>query len=97
MLYDYTCSKCGVIWEEQHPMADRDINVGKPTPKEYCKDSKKCEGLVERSMTAPGLSFAGSVSNINKAGSGWKDRLDHIKKGADPKECTICKLSEDPR
>ena len=48
-------------------------------------------------MTAPGLSFAGSVSNINKAGSGWKDRLDHIKKGADPKECTIGKLSEDPR
>jgi predicted nucleic acid-binding Zn ribbon protein len=88
MLYDYTCSKCGVIWEEQHPMDDRDINVGKPTPKEYCKDSKKCEGLVERSMTAPGLSFEGSVGTIKRAGSEWNDVLKGIKK-ASGKDNTI--------
>jgi predicted nucleic acid-binding Zn ribbon protein len=88
MLYDYTCSKCGVIWEEQHPMNDRDNPVGKSCPKEYCEKPESCEGLVERSMTAPGLSFEGSVSTIKRAGSEWNDVLKGIKK-ASGKENTI--------
>lgn len=88
MLYDYTCSKCNVIWEEQHPIDERDINVGKPTPKQYCSNSEKCNGAIERLMTAPALTFEGSVGTIRRAGSEWNDVLKGIKK-ASGKDNTI--------
>ena len=73
------------------------------TKEVFCSHADKEKTLKEEGpdwayeMCAPALSFRGSVGNIQKAGSGWKDRLEQIKKGADPKECTIGHLSEDPR
>jgi predicted nucleic acid-binding Zn ribbon protein len=83
MIYLYTCHTCDTEWEEDMPMADRDKPVGQPCPIEGCN------GKIARGITAPGLSFSGSVSAIKKAGTGWNDVLKGIKKASDPKRCTI--------
>ena len=84
MLYDYTCEKCGAVWEENYPMADRDKPVGKPCPKEHClSKSSDCGGIITRGITAPGLNFEGSVTKISKVSGGFRDVLKGIKKGSD--------------
>lgn len=89
MLYDYTCTKCGAVWEENYPMVDRDKPVGQPCPEEHCsKKNKKCDGTISREVTAPGLNYQGSVSAIRRAGSHWNDVLKGIKK-ASGRENTI--------
>ena len=78
MTYDYYCDKCDKVWEESHPMADRDKPVRKPCP---CEKN----GIVKRGVCAPGLSYEGAVSPIRRAGSGWNDVLKGIKKASGPK------------
>lgn len=81
MTYDYYCDKCKDIWEESHPMKDRDLPVGNE-----CPCSKR--GFIKRGVCAPALSFEGAISPIRRAGSGWNDVLKGIKK-ASGKENTI--------
>ena len=81
MIYEYTCDKCDKAWEETHAIADRDKPVGGDCP---CGKG----GKVRRGITAPGLSFEGSVGTIKRAGSEWNDVLKGIKK-ASGKDNTI--------
>jgi hypothetical protein len=68
----------------------------------FCKYEEKPKILEEEGpdwiflIGAPGLNYQGAVSDIKKAGAGWADTLKNIKANADPKECTIGHLSEDP-
>ena len=77
MTYDYQCEKCGETWEMFLPYTKRDEPL-----KEPCE---KCgvKGKVIRLISAPNMNYdtAGS-SALKKAGSGWNDRLNHIKQNS---------------
>ena len=81
MIYDYYCDKCDKVWEETHSIADRDKPVGQDCP---CGKG----GKVQRGISAPGLSFEGSVGTIKKAGGEWNNILKTIKKNSGS-GCTI--------
>jgi predicted nucleic acid-binding Zn ribbon protein len=83
MRYDYYCEGCKSEWEEQQFLNDRDLPLTKPCPQ--CKNS----GQIKRGIfRAPHFSYAGSKSNLRRAGSGWNDVLQSIKK-ASGKKSTI--------
>lgn len=75
MRFDYTCAYCQLIWEENHLSADRDIPLEKPCP--HCGG-----GAVSRMVAAPGISYAGAKTVLQRAGSGWNDVLTKIKKSS---------------
>ena len=81
MTYEYYCDKCNDKWDESHTIEDRDLPVGNDCP---CAEG----GFIKRGVCAPAISFAGVVSPIRRAGSGWNDVLKGIKK-ASGKENTI--------
>lgn len=77
MQYDYYCSECQEKWEERQFLNDRDLPLSLPCPK-----CKKTGGVERGFFTAAGMSYAGSKSNLARAGSGWNDLLTGIKKAS---------------
>jgi putative FmdB family regulatory protein len=78
MIYDYHCKSCDSAWEENRLISERDVPLETACP--ACNES----GGVTRLLSAPPLSYSGGglKSNVTRAGSGWNDVLNKIKKGS---------------
>lgn len=76
MNYDYHCGSCDTRWEQSVRLADRDLPTTVPCP--HCG----AEGTVVRCLAAPSVSYDGGgvVSVVRRAGSGWNDVLNKVKK-----------------
>lgn len=82
MRYDYFCESCKEVWEEVQFLKDRDLPTTLPCP--HCGIKEVKRGYT----TAPHFSYAGSMSNLKRAGSDWNDVLTSIKR-ASGKKSTI--------
>lgn len=77
MTYTYSCTNCEQRWEDRLPIADRDLPISKPCP--HCNT----DGTVKRIFdSAPRISYDGSKTVLQRAGSGWNDVLTKIKKSS---------------
>lgn len=76
MNYDYHCQSCDTQWEQSVRLADRDLPTTQPCP--HCGT----EGAVVRCLAAPSVSYDGGgvVSVVRRAGNGWNDVLNKVKK-----------------
>jgi len=74
--YDYHCKECHHEFTQMVPIDDRD----KPTIGE-CPSCHKT-GAVFRGVTAVQLSYSGFKDMYNRAGNGWKEIQQKIKKGS---------------
>ena len=57
-------------------MDSRDLPLSQPCP--HCA----VDGQVKRTVTAPGISYAGGQTILQRAGSGWNDVLNKVKKAS---------------
>jgi hypothetical protein len=77
MQYDYFCESCEEVWEEKQFLKDRDLPLTLPCP--HCKKN----GTVKRGFfNTPHFSYAGSMSVLKRAGSGWNDVLKSVKRAS---------------
>lgn len=76
MTYSYKCEACNYFWDESLPMDSRDVPLAAPCP--------QCGvvGSVKRVISAPGISYAGAKTILQRAGSGWNDVLNKVKKSS---------------
>ena len=77
--YDYRCKECHHEFTQMTLIADRD----KPTIGE-CPSCHKV-GAVFRGVTAVQLSYSGFKDMYNRAGNGWKEMQQKIKRGSSRK------------
>jgi putative FmdB family regulatory protein len=78
--YDYICTGCKDTHEANTLIADRD-RYAEVTPCPKCKKLK-----LKRFVTGvPAINFQGSMDMFKRAGDGWKEVQDRIKKGATKK------------
>ena len=75
--YNYECDKCGKLWDEIHPMSERDTPTTKPCP--HCK-KKNC---VRKSWAdcTPGLGADWSLTPDKATGGRWSEVMNKIKRG----------------
>lgn len=77
MTYTYQCSSCEQAWEDRQLICDRDVPTTEPCPK--CSSV----GTVKRIIDfAPRISYDGAKTVLQRAGSGWNDVLNKIKKSS---------------
>lgn len=77
MTYTYICSGCNEQWDDRQLMADRDLPTSQPCP--YCNS----ECTVKRTIAfAPRISYEGGQTVLQRAGSGWNDLLNKVKKSS---------------
>ena len=76
MTYCYSCDSCSVEWEANLPMNDRDVPCSEECP--HCSAA----GSVKRILAAPGISYAGAKTVLQRAGWGWNDVLNKVKKSS---------------
>ena len=77
MTYTYICSSCNEQWDDRQLMADRDLPTSQPCP--HCNS----EGTVKRTIAfAPRISYEGGQTVLQRAGSGWNDVLNKVKKSS---------------
>jgi putative FmdB family regulatory protein len=77
MRYDYKCTQCDTVWEEVQFMNDRDLPLTLPCP--HCQTN----GTVKRGIFKTArVSYAGSKTVLQRAGSGWNDVLTSIKRAS---------------
>lgn len=77
MTYTYLCDGCKQQWDDSHIIANRDVPVSQPCP--HCK----AEGTVKRIIAAaPRVSYDGGKTVLQRAGSGWNDVLNKVKKSS---------------
>lgn len=77
MTYTYRCGQCEEQWEDRVPMSDRDVPTTASCPK--CN----AEGTVKRIIDfAPRISYDGAQTVLQRAGSGWNDVLNKVKKSS---------------
>lgn len=74
--YDYVCEKCHHEFNKFELIDNRDNPV-----KEACPSCKKI-GAIARGVTAVQLSYSGFKSMYSRAGDGWKEVQQKIKKGS---------------
>lgn len=71
--YDFNCESCGHEFTENVPIANRD-------------DPRACPSCgkknVKRGVSAVKVSYSGFKENVTRAGSGWNDVLNKVKKGS---------------
>lgn len=79
MTYTFRCTACSHEWDASMSMADRDVPLSQPCIK--CVATG--EGTVKRIISiAPRISYDGSQTILQRAGSGWNDVLKKIQKGS---------------
>jgi predicted nucleic acid-binding Zn ribbon protein len=76
MTYSYNCQNCNYYWDESLPMDSRDLPLNAPCPQ--CTHA----GSIKRVLAAPGISYAGGKTILQRAGSGWNDVLNKVKKAS---------------
>jgi putative FmdB family regulatory protein len=74
--YDFCCSKCGHTFEEIVSLAERE-NFTKDTPCPKCGKKK-----LKQTPGAPSFIYDRGKSIYKRAGDGWKEVQDKIKKGS---------------
>lgn len=68
--------QCDASWDANLPMNSRDLPLSQPCP--HCA----VDGQVKRTVTAPGISYEGGKTILQRAGSGWNDVLNKVKKAS---------------
>jgi len=76
MRYDFFCDNCSHEWEETQFMNDRDIPTTLPCPK--CQTKNK----IRRVIRSLAISYEGNQTILQRAGSGWNDVLNKVKKAS---------------
>ena len=75
--YNYECSKCEMVWDEIHPIADKDKPTTLPCP--HCK-KKKCVTKSWKDCT-PGLGADWTLTPDKATGGRWSELMTKIKSG----------------
>lgn len=68
--------QCDASWDANLPMDSRDLPLSQPCP--HCA----VDGQIKRTVTAPGISYEGGKTILQRAGSGWNDVLNKVKKAS---------------
>ncbi len=76
MTYTYNCTACDHTWDASLPMDSRDAPLNEACPQ--CASV----GHVKRIITSPGISYEGGKTVLQRAGSGWNDVLNKVKKAS---------------
>ena len=76
MRYDYFCVECNARWEETQFMNDRDLPIALPCP--HCSKTE----CVKRGVVSLAVSYEGGKTVLQRAGSGWNDVLNKVKKAS---------------
>lgn len=77
MTYTYRCDACSEQWEDRQLLCDRDLPTTQPCP--HCMS----ENVVKRIIDfAPRISYDGAKTVLQRAGSGWNDVLNKVKKSS---------------
>jgi len=77
MTYTYICNECQHLWEDRLLYEQRESPCTQPCP------SCEHQGSVCRTFTsAPRISYHGAKTILQRAGSGWNDVLNKVKKGS---------------
>jgi len=76
MRYDYECLNCSHTWEETQGIQFRDEPVSLPCPN--CNE----KGSIRRVIGKLFISYAGSQTVLQRAGTNYNDLLTKIKKGS---------------
>jgi putative FmdB family regulatory protein len=74
MTYNYHCDSCNGFFEKNIPISDREKPIKRPCP--ICKK----KGQIIRIFEAPSINYEGAISDLKRAGSGWNDVLNRVKK-----------------
>lgn len=77
MTYTYKCKNCGATWENRCSYDDRD----KPTA-EPCASCESKDSVVRTYESLARISYDGAHTVLQRAGSGWNDVLNKIKKNS---------------
>ena len=75
--YNYECSKCEMVWDEIHPIVDKDKPTTLPCP--HCK-KKKCVTKSWKDCT-PGLGADWTPTPDKATGGRWSELMTKIKSG----------------
>lgn len=75
-MYDYHCQACEHHWEEARMVSGRDVPLENPCP--GCNES----GQIKRVVGSPRISYNGALTVLQRAGSGWNDVLNKVKKNS---------------
>jgi predicted nucleic acid-binding Zn ribbon protein len=77
MTYTYRCNACQHEWEVRLAYEQRE------TPcEESCPQCELLGGVVRTYTAAPRISYQGAYTTLQRAGSGWNDVLNKIKKAS---------------
>lgn len=77
MTYTYKCTSCDHEWEDRLPYEDRENPCS-----EECPSCAKHGNVTRTYSFAPRIAYQGSQTVLQRAGSGWNDVLNKIKKGS---------------
>jgi putative FmdB family regulatory protein len=77
MTYTYRCDSCNEQWEDRLPMSDRDVPTTHPCP--LCNAEESVKRIID---FAPRISYDGAKTVLQRAGSGWNDLLNKVKKAS---------------
>jgi putative FmdB family regulatory protein len=77
MTYTYLCNSCNEQWEDRQFMNDRDLPVSEPCP--HCNEKATVKRIID---FAPRISYEGAQTVLQRAGSGWNDVLNKVKKSS---------------
>lgn len=77
MTYRYICSACSSDWEANLNIDFRNFPCDEPCPK-----CLAAAGAVSRRIDSPSISYNGSKTILQRAGSGWNDVLNKVKKAS---------------
>jgi len=76
MTYSYSCKSCGAAWDCSRTIERRDEPCFAACP--HCEQTD----CVTRTIAAPAISYAGGMTVLQRAGSGWNDVLNKVKKSS---------------
>ena len=76
MTYSYCCEKCNYFWDANLQLDSRDLPLGEPCP------NCALVGEVKRTLSAPSITYGGGKTVLQRAGSGWNDVLNKVKKSS---------------
>ena len=73
--YDYQCKACNHVFTKFSKISERNVPTENPCPECGAEES------VSQAIGAVPMSYSGSMSNLRKAGDGWKEVLSKVKEG----------------
>jgi putative FmdB family regulatory protein len=77
MTYTYRCSGCEQQWDDRLSLNDRDVPISQPCP--HCNSHETVKRIID---FAPRISYDGGKTVLQRAGSGWNDVLNKVKKSS---------------